>query len=49
MFGGYGSTWLLGSNGAEGNQDLVVDSPSVVEEQSNNLLNAALMVFVEEL
>ncbi len=49
MFGGYGSIQLLGSNGAESNQELVVDSPSVVEEQSDNLLNAAFTVFVEEL
>ncbi len=30
LFGGGGSTRLLGDNGAEGNQELVVNSPSVV-------------------
>jgi hypothetical protein len=38
----------LGSDDAEGNQELVVNSPSIVEEQSNNLLNAVLTVFVKE-
>ncbi len=40
---------MLGGNGTEGNQELVVDSPSVVEERSNNLLNVVFMVFLEEL
>jgi hypothetical protein len=44
LFGGYNSTQLLGGDGAEGNQELVVDRSSVVEEQSNNLLNAAFSV-----
>jgi hypothetical protein len=49
LFGGYGNTWLLGGDGIEGNQELVVDSSSVVEEQSNNLWNTAFTVFVKEL
>ncbi len=35
---------IVGRNGAEGNQELVVDCSSVVEEQSDNLLNAAFLV-----
>jgi hypothetical protein len=40
---------MSGGDGAEGNQELVVDSPSIVEEQTNNLLNTAFTVFVQEL
>jgi hypothetical protein len=40
---------LSGGDGAEGYQELDVDNPSVVEEQSDNLLNMVLTVFVEEL
>ncbi len=49
LFGCYSSRWLLGGNGTEGNQELVVNSPCVVEEQSNSFLDMAFMVFVKEL
>jgi hypothetical protein len=38
---------IVGGNGAEGYQELVVNCLSVVEKQSDNLLNAAILVYVE--
>jgi hypothetical protein len=40
---------LTGGNGTEGHQEFVVDSLSTVEEQSNNFLDMAFMVFAKEL
>jgi hypothetical protein len=39
----------LGGDGAEGNQELVVNSLSFLEGQTNNLLNMVFTVFLEEL
>jgi hypothetical protein len=40
---------VLGGDGTEGNQELVVNSPRVVEERSKKLFNTVFTVFVKEL
>ncbi len=47
FFSGNGSVSLASGNGAEGNQKCVVYRSGIVEEGTNNFLDAAFSVFVE--
>jgi hypothetical protein len=40
---------MASSNGTEGYQQFVVDRSGILEERSDNFLNAAFTVFVKEL
>ncbi len=47
LFSGHGSVCLASGDGTEGYQKFVVDRSGIVEERTNNFLNAAFAVFVE--
>ncbi len=47
MFRGNGSVCLASGNGTEGYQKFVVYRSGIVEEGTNNFLDAAFLVFVE--
>ncbi len=47
LFSGNGSICLTSGNGTEGDQKFVVYRSGIVEEQTNNFLNAAFAMFVE--
>ncbi len=46
--GGFSSCGLLGTEGAEGGKEFVVDSTCVVEESTNNALNSFDTICGEE-
>ena len=49
LFSSNGSISLVSGNGTEGYQQSVVNRSGIVEERADNFLNAAFMVFVQEL